>query len=455
MRIPLVLGQSSDKAKASQESVERLLNAYLERVPKGKEPEPIYGTPGLTVWCSGLAGAVRGALEMTGAVYAVAGTSLCSIASNGTETLLGSVPGTDVVQMAGDGINVVLVSAGEIYVWNGATLGPVTDPDAPAASSVVWLDSFFVFGELGTQQWFISALADPTNYDALDFASAEWKPDNLVTPVVLRDTLYLAGTKTFEAQQNTGAAAFPFSAYQDLKIDVGLAGRDAVTTTNDSMFWQANDDTIRRLDGLTATVVSTPAIGRLIAAWADKTATVASSHVWDHHLFVVFRNPDGCVVFDQTTERWHERGSYQSATWQVRHMIDAYDLKLFASATTGTIYKLDETVFDEDGSILEFEIVTPFAYVQNRRLTVTEVELVCETGVGTTTLDPVVTAERTRDGVTWSDRKPRHLGKQGERGTRVSFGVQGSERAMAWRFRITDPVKRAVFGAYAEADVEA
>ena len=453
-RVPLTVGRKSDKARAPQASAERLLNCYLEAVPDGKEPTAIYGAPGLTAWCVNLSGAIRGMLADGGVLYAVAGAKLYSINSAGVPTERGVIPGSDNVAMAGDGTNVVVVAGGEIYVFDGTNTNPVTDPDAPAASSVVWMDSFFIFGEANTQQWFISALSDPTSYDALDYASAEWKPDKIVTPVRLRDTLYLAGERTFEAQQNTGAAAFPFQAYADLKIDLGLAGREAISTTNDTMFWLADDFTARRLDGLTATVISTPAIGRVIKRWADKSLTVVTSHVYDNHLFVIFRNPDGCVVFDQTTETWHERESFAQTTWRARMSANCYSLTLFGSAVDGTIWKLDDTVYDEAGTVVVREVITPFAYIQNKRFTISELEGVFEMGVGDTTLDPTVICERSRDGVIWTGAKTRRLGKQGERQGRVLFGAQGQHRSVAFRFRCSDRVRFAMLGAYAEVDAE-
>jgi hypothetical protein len=384
--IPLVLGKKSDAAQAPAESVERLLNAYLESAPTGKEPTPIYGTPGLTAWATGLDGATRGMLEMGEITYTVNGNRLYSFTSAG-------VP-------------------------------------------------------------FLSALADPTSYDALDFASAEAVPDVIVTVFVHHKILYLFGKVHIEAQQNTGGADFPYAPYNGINIDVGLAGRDAVCHTNDAMFFQAHDDTIRRIDGITATKISTARISKIISGWSDKTATVASAHVWADHLFVVFHNPDGCIVWDQNNSSWHERASYGSDTWKVRHFAECYDLKLFGSATEGKIYRLDADTYSEDGAILPFEITTPYAYAANKRLTVSDLEVVCQTGGAPLGLDPKITLERTRDGQTWSDRKSRSLGKTGERSKRVTFGVQGSGRAMAFRIGIYDAVQRAVLGLYAEIDVE-
>lgn len=456
MRIPLVLGRKSDKARAPMESAERLVNAYVDVAPDGKEPTPIYGTQGFNLWATALASAVRGWTVMGGVLYAVAGTSFYSFAADGTPTDRGTIPGTDLVDMAADGSNVVTVAGGEIYVWNGTTLGAVTDPDAPNASSVEWMDGFFVFGETDTQQFFISALQDPTNYDALDFASAEWEPDFLVAPRKLHRTLFMFGRDNIEAQQNVGGSDFPFAPVQDVTIGVGLVGRDAVVATNDTFFWLASDLTARRLDGITATPISTGRIARIIASWSDPSATVASAEVLDDHLMIKFRNPDGCVVFDQTTEMWHERESYNQVAPIWRHYTECYGLKLVASATEGKIYRLDDDTFEEDGEPLPFEVVTPYAYAQNKRLSIGELEVVAQTGVGRDGENPPITCERTKDGDEWSQPKIRYLGRQGVRGAgRVLFGPQGQGRAMAFRLRITSNCRRAILGIYAEGDAEA
>lgn len=454
-RIALPMGKQSAKSQAPAESAERLLNGYVESVPTGKEPTPVFGTPGLAEWCAGLSGGCRGAIEMKGGVYAVMGLQLYSFAADGTSTSLGVIPNSDLVGMAGDGTNVVIVTLGAIYVWNGSSLNLVTDPDAPAASSVAWSDGYFIFGILGGEEFAIDALADPTNYDALDFAAAEWRPDDLVTPALLRNTVYMLGKSSIEAQQNVGGADFPFARYDGIFINVGIVGRDAFDASRDTLFWQAPDYTARRLDGLTATVISTRYVSKLMRGWSDQSATVASSHVVADHLFIVFRNPDGCVVYDQSTGLWHERLSYQLGTWRIGQIVECFGLSLAFSAVEGKVYRLDEDSFDEGGETLEFEMVTPYAYQGNQRLTVGEVEAVCQTGVGTLTLDPQLTCEKTRDGETWGPRKARSLGKAGERNKRLLFGPQGQARFMAFRFRITDAVRRAILGVYVDADLEA
>lgn len=453
-RVALPLGQKIGKAKAPAASIESLTNGYLEAIPEGKEPTAIYGAAGLRRLASGLNGSCRGGMEMAGAAYVVAGVKLYRMAYDGQVTTLGDLPGSDIVSMDGDGTNIVMVTAGVIYVWNGTTIGQVTDPDAPQASAVVWIDGYFLFTELNSQQFFISALNDPTNFDALDFSSAEWKPDKLMAPAVIRRTVFLMGEKTIEAQQNTGGADFPFTRYADIFIDVGLKGRDAKVCTNGTVYWLAHDLTARRLDGLTPALISTAPVERVFRSWSAPEQTLCSSFTRENHLFVVFRNPDGCVIFDQTTERWDYRKSYNSDTWRAGIVFNAYGMDIACSVDEAAVYELDDETYDEDGEPLELEIVTPWAWVKGLDFSVDELEVIMQAGVGSLTLDPAITAELTLDGETWSSRQIRRFGKVGQRSRRATFGPQGSADQMAWRLRITDPVKRAILGIYAEVDPE-
>lgn len=442
-RVPLQLGLQSGSAASPAVSSERLVNGYLEQTPQGRAPAPIYGTPGLTQWAT-MAGPCRGMLSVKEVVF-FASEDLLTAQPNGTLTALGAIP-AGTVDMASDGTNVVITVGGSIYVWNGTTYTEVTDPDAPAASSVEFMNGFFVFTEVGSQQFFISPQANPGgDYDALDFDSADTSPDVLVRTRRVGRDLILFGRESVEFWYYSGDATFPINRYSDTPLDVGLIGVRAEASNNETVFWLASDKTVRRLDGRTGTRISTFAVEALIASWSDASLTIATSHVYQGHLFVVFRNPEGCVVWDQATQLWHERESYASETWRVSHYAYCYGRHLFGGEK---IYELGG--YDEDGAPLPFEMVTPWIDNEGERFSVTGVELRMEAGTGGLALDPKVTMSRTEDGEDFSWPLIRSFGKQGERFRLVRFSRQGRSRGCAFKFRITDPVKRVIYAAYAE-----
>jgi hypothetical protein len=443
-RVPLQIGRQAGKAASPVVSCERLINAYLEVTPEGRSPTPVYGTPGLIEFAD--LGSVRAVVEAGGRLWIVT-DELYEVFSDGTSDALGEVPG-GVVDIASDGTNVVLTVGGSIYVYDGVTLDEVTDPDAPAASSVEFLNGFYVFTEDGSQQFFISPQGNPGgDFDALDFDSADTDPDQLVRTRRVGRDLLLFGKQSVEFWFYSGDAVFPINRYADTPIDVGLAGVRSEAKSSETVFWLASDKTVRRLDGRTATRISTFAIEDAISKWADVSLTIGTAHVWQGHLFIVFRNPDGCVVWDQATQLWHERQSYGSDTWQVSHYAYAFDRHIWGGP------KLYEAGgYDEDGAVLPFEMVTPWLDNRGERFSVNEIELKVEAGVGTLTLDPVVELSKTVDGVTFNTPKARKMGKTGERLKRIVFSRQGMSRGCAFKVRITDPVKRVIYSAYAEVD---
>lgn len=464
-RVPLQIGRQAGNAPSTAANIERLVNAYVEQAPTGKETAPIYGTPGLIIHTTCGVGPIRGMLEDAGTVYLVSGDELYSIDSAGNSTLLGSGFANPVSMDVGtdaDGISVVIEAGGSIWAWDGTTLAQNADPDALPASGVVAADSGFVFGAADSQELFRSATNDPLAYDALDFAAAEWKPDFIVTPFEQGGTLYAFGKRTLQAFYYDGGPAFPYQAYRDLKIDVGLAGKNAVTATNETIFFLAHDGSIRRLDGGTATPIQTPAIHRIImgdaanglAGWSDLSLTVASAHVWQGHLFIVFRNPEGCVVFDQTTQLWHERASYGLDSWRCAHHADAWGLVLYGDTENGNIYRLAADAYDEAGEILRREMITPYAWAKGLRGIVDELEVILEPGVCAIGLAPVMMMERTKDGKTWGPVHTRSMGEQGEYSARMKWGRQGQGRCMAWRFTVTDAAKFAILAVYADVEIE-
>lgn len=444
-RVPLQLGAQSGEAASPAVSTERLINGYLEQTPQGRAPTPIYGTAGLKAFAD--TGPIRAQLEIKERLFIVT-THLCEVFADGTFTVLGAIPAGQ-VDIAGDGVNVVMTVATEIWRWN-ATDGvvKVIDPDAPAASSVEWMNGFFVFTEAGTEQFFVSPQGNPGgDWDALDFDSSDVVPDALVRTRRVGRSMLMMGRQSVEFWFYSGDSVFPFNRYADDPLDVGLAGVRAEASTNETLFWLANDGTVRRLDGRTAARISTFAIEDEIAKWADKSLTVTTSHVWQGHLFVVFRNPDGCVVWDQATSLWHERQSYGLKTWQVSHYALVFGKHLFGGD------KLFEHIgFDEDGAPLPFEMITPWIDNQGERFSVNEVEFRLEAGTGSLTLDPKISLSRTEDGEEWSSPLYRSFGKQGDRLRRVAFSRQGLSRGCAFKARITDPVKRVIYAASAEID---
>lgn len=451
-RVPLQIGRQSARAPSPAVSVERLVNGYLEQAQQGREVAPVYGIPGM-VRFSTLAGEERGSVVMAEALYTLAGKAFGRVGADGAFTSLGEVASpSGLAFLATDGFNIVVVTPddGAIYVYNGSLFGPVTDTDAPLASSVDWVDGYFIFSERNTDRWFLSELADPEAYDALDFASAEWVPDFLVRVLVHKRNLLLFGKESVEGFRNVGEPTFPFTRLEDVFVNAGLIGPHAACISNDAVFFLAHDKTVRRLDGVTATRISTYAMEAIIGKWSDPGLTKATAHVWRGHLFVVFHNPGGCLVFDQATQLWHERASYGSPTWRGRTYVEAYGRQLFGSQA-GALLALDGEALAEDGELIRLEMVFPFVVSGGKPFTTDEVEVLFETGSAPDYENPPkAVLEVSDDGLTFRSGRERVIAPRGRHHAQVRWHNLGQSRQRTYRMTVSDPCRRVVLGAYAE-----
>ena len=109
------------------------------------------------------------------------------------------------------------------WTWRQARpLRVITDPDWKPASHVAYLNGVMIFNELGNRQAFSgSQILDPGNLDALDFASAEARPDPLVGLKVSHGELILFGSTSVEWWVPTGNFLAPFQRLPGAVIDIG------------------------------------------------------------------------------------------------------------------------------------------------------------------------------------------------------------------------------------------
>ncbi len=456
--IPLIAGEG--RAASKFVSSRSLVNCYLES--SGGRPA-LYGGPGFALRLTLSTGPVRGLHAFGDTLIAVGGNRLYTVTEAGVATDRGEIMGTDALTIADNGNQVMIVSEAEekSYIWDGATLALITDDSFFPASSVAFLDQYFITSIKGTGRFQISDLADGTSWSALDVATAESLPDNLLRVFVDNRDLLLAGAGSMESQYNSGGADFPFARAQ-MFFQLGLAGRDAIASVDNTVAFLANDGTVRVVRGGTPVVISTPAIAHTISLWADKSQARAFSFSLRNHQFWVLRHPDGCVIWDASApgeDAWHVRQSYGQDTWRIGYAANIWDKTIFADFATAKLYTLDDDVHAEASEPLvryvASEPLGPGAY-----FTLNELELMAEPGaVADGSADPKLWCELSRNGgKTWGARMERRLGARGEYEKRIvwdgGFGQFRPEGGVV-RFGMSDPAPFVIKAAAADYTVDA
>lgn len=440
-------------------SAQRLVNLYAEQAPEdAKTPVALFGTPGLKRWATIGDGPIRGMIVMGETLYVVSGDKVYSVAANGSKSAIGTIPGTGLVDLAHNGTQIFVRTgngANDSYIVTASSVTQITDDGFPGASSVTYQDGYFIFSVPDSDQFGISALDDGLSYDATDFATAEGDPDGLFRAFSDHRELWLFGYRTIEIWFNSGAADFPFERASGAFVERGLLAPRAVAKVDNTVFWPGEDRIVYRADAYTPIRISTHGIEALLEQYEDLSDLIGWTYTQDGHVFYVLKKPGAfTVVYDVATGLWHNRQSWEREDWRVSTYALAYGKHLVGDDTDGRVYELDLNTYDEDGDPLVATAVSPAIWAETNRATMSRFQVDLEAGVGLTTgqgSNPQAMLDWSDDGgKTFGNQLWAEIGEIGEYGQQVEWRRLGQFRQRVMRVSISDPVKRVIFGAYAD-----
>lgn len=454
----------------------RLLNYFYLPAEDSVSPGILLGRSGLVAQAS-VPGAVRAVVESEGALYAVAGGKVLKVVGS-VSTSVGTVPDDAATQMAASGGQIAIVAQGKYYVCDGASTaqygtGAVTNPVGVATQ-----DGYFVVvgSSAGRNDALtVSAIDDATVFDTLDFAFAETHGDKLVGVISDHGELWLFGSRTVELFYNSGAADFPFQRNTGAIIERGCHSGATVAKLDNSVFWVGDDLVVYRAAGSSPTVISSREIEDQLRKSIITSAFTFSDR--GHKFYAINREGETTLCFDVTTGLWSERSTgVADGPWQARAAATVNGVQMFGTSASA-IATLDEDAFTDAGQPFVSEAISlPIegggAFVRISKVHMNfntgdhDLGLIAADGVllgedgeailtegdeelfGTDMVPrlPYVMLQTSRDGRTWSLERWRSLGGLGEYFKRVVWHGLGAGRRMQFRIRITDEVKRDLYG---------
>jgi len=467
--LPLALPTGSAKQQEPHAGIARLINCAARAESKdSKAPLQVWAEPGLDGAATiSTTGGVRGFQEVDGVVKAVIGRQLYQIDAGGYTTRIGGVPSDGHVGMArnqrGVGVQTVIVCDGLAWVEAGGTQTQITDSDLLEPIDVCVVNRSAIFAGANGRMM-RSEIDDALTVDGLDIAEAESAPDGLLRVVDRGGELVAIGQRSFEVWQDTGGEAFGFSRAHAARV--GAAGSKAVTKASvitqgvvtDTVAWLARDQNGRlagavMLNGYTATKISTQAEDRLFQAELDPSSIIASSYVNQGQGFLTFRLSDRTLVYNTTTQQWHDRQSRTSAgnptAWRAGLMTVLGGRILAGDADNPKLYWMDDAYHDEDGDEMVMTIRMPplNAFPGRIRMDRLDVDIVPGVGLGTGSaqdVSPEIMLRLSEDGETWGVERRRLLGALGKRATQVHWTRLGSFQQATVEFRVSAAVARGV-----------
>lgn len=481
MELPIATGFYEDASKpiASQQCIN-----FIPQVPQTNaySNAQLIGTPGITLRSTAGTVASRGIHVMGGVPYIVAGNTLYRENNDGTTTSLGTISGSGRVSMADNGTQLCVVvpgSVGYIFTASPDTLTQITDTDFTTtlgpSEQVVYKDGYFIHfnnsASVGTGKiFFISNLNNGLAYDALDFGSAEADPDEITGLHVNRNILYVCGEITLEPFQNIGGAGFPFQRIQGGVVPKGVKSKFSLEEFDEGFVFVGGGENeqiaVWRASGSSVQKISTAAIENELSKLTDTQQENIFSTVYaDGGYFVTIHTSTRTFTYDSFASQlsgkpmWHERASKdifgQDTIWRVNGIVSAYGKRIVSDNQSGNIGEIDKDVYTEYGTATTSIVSTAPFHNMGNRITVANMELFCESGVGNIVdpgSDPVVSRQFSDDGgFTFSNATDRKLGKQGEYGKRQIWRKEGQvSESRVYRFLMSDPVKRVIIKLQAE-----
>jgi len=483
MELPGFIG-ASYRQTALEVDVEDTVNLYPEIMesPGAKKRMILYGSPGLTAYKAVGLGPIRGLLDVEGWTSIVSGNTYfrlkpdgtydpTSAGANGTVIANDSMP----VTMVADTTQVMIVSAGVVYVHTSTGVAPVANPPWTLPVDGALIDGYFIVLDAGSQpvggQFFVSALHDATTWNALNFSTSPSSNNKLLALATDHDELWLFGSRVTQPfYNNQNSSGVPFVANQTAIIMQGIATKTTRANLDNTLFWLARNEygTLQAFvaDGYRPQRISTHAIEQQWFKYANGLDCTAWVYQLNGHptYHLNFNTDQRSWRYDRATGLWHRVAYRNTNTNQGQaHLGNCHCVRLgqhiVGDRTSGQLWILDPAADSDGGAQLVAMRRAPAIFAGNKLVYYKLFELITPVGIGDGTLNtpqsnPAWMLRWSNDnGNTWSNEYQLAAGAQGNYGTRLRKVGVGAGRNRVFEVSISAAVPRALISAEIEAEV--
>jgi hypothetical protein len=449
--VTVPLGINSYRRRGARTPEISLINMMVEKDPTNQiDGKVFFQRPALKQFTSVGTGPIRGVFRKLGVLgslyYVVSGIQLYKVTESGVATLVGAIPGGDIVSMDGSATRVIIVAEGTAYSTDGATVTTIVVPDINTVpseiSSVVYLANYFILTVKDSQHFFWLAPGD-VNPDALNFASAENAPDDIISAARIFDELWFFGQQTTEVWQLTGSIDAPFTPIIGRMYEKGCANRDSIAVFDNTLHWVSNEFIVYRADTSPVRISDHSVEERLRNAGAIDLRAWAFN--FDGHTIYVIRAASvGTYAYDVENPNWSQFKTYGRDIWRAHLGTQvAGNLVVAGDDTDGTLWRLDPTLSTDAGDIFEREITggVPVVGKPQKCRNVSLQMAVGWAAITGTATNPKIQMRLSKDGgAIFSAWFEEQLGLQGKYLTKVIWWQLGlvSEPGIIFHWRVTD-----------------
>lgn len=363
----IALTSGAYKARSLTANAQRSVNLYLEANPPESQPPfpfTLYPRPGLRKLVSPPTAAIGRGLyaDSQGNLYCVIGTTAYYVDPNFKMTAIGVIAaGTSICSLADNGTTVILVdgtASGYTIDVASKSMAAISDPAFYGADRVDYVRTVFAFNRPGTKQFYISGV-NAVTWNPLDFGSKTSSADPLVSAVAFNDTIWLLGNRRGEVWYYSGDALFPFQQQPGVLIEHGCVAKYSVAITDKSIFWLTQDKDgkpwiAKGSTNYAVEKISTFAMDDEVRQYVRWSDAVGYCYQQDGHTFyqIDFPSADKTWVFDLSNGEWAQYASIDINGALHRHRgflsAYAYNTNIMLDWQNGALYAIDPDYFTDD-----------------------------------------------------------------------------------------------------------
>ena len=458
---PVPLFGIGNQGKSANVDAQSRTNLYVEvQSDPEKNILTMYPTPGLLTFVNFGSSPIRGIYERGDVLYLVVSNTLYSLNNAGVYTNLGSLSTySGRVAFSDNGTQIMCVDGPNGYIYNVNTLvfAKITDVDFPGANTVTFFNGRFVVNKPNSGQFFISALYDGLSWDALDFATAESDPDNIVRVIAEAGQLVIYGDRTTEFWGDSGAADFPYARIGSAAIEWGLAARWSLCKFMDSLIFlrknRLGQVQVAIQSGSNGTAVSNPEIDYVLSQYSAVSDATAFTYMLSGHPMyqINFPTANASWLYDGQSKSWSKVQYGSSGRHRAEMQVQLLAKNYVTDYSNGKLYRLAEGTYTDDGVTIVREFVGRHQSIGDFS-TISTMWIEMEAGTGINFgqgSNPQLMMQISRDGGhEWGSEIWRDIGAMGKYKARAVFNRCGAARDWLMRFRVTDPVKTVFIAAW-------
>lgn len=469
----LIFADKSARDEQHANTSERLVNLYpVPNAQGGRAAFSLRGVPGTRGFTTVQGPFLRAMGVVENTLYVIAAGGLHKLEATGSQSRIGSVSddlNTSIVPARGD---IAMCAGGAYVLFDGSSLTQPGSGRLTTIGSVAFANDYVVMAEKNGREIEWTEVGDPSDRNALNFATAGGRDDRIVRLMAVGSYLWVMKETSYEVWGIAGTGTSAWARLPGAVRERGLKAHNLVCNVPDGIFFVGNDDVAYIGGGIDARPVSTPPVDK---ALADGEPTHCFYYEDKGARFCAIRFADRPAwVYDAAMGRWHERAEgVDLGAWGVITSAQVYG-RWHVGDRGGAVMRFGSGAFDNTGFLKRVATSRTLRTGERFVASLLEVEgsygrheveedapnwlrtsyglpLTGSDGSPLRAHDPYVRAQWQRQaeimlrtsrdgGVTWGPPRKRSAGRKGEYEITTRFRALGQFRQMTAELSITDPV---------------